>query len=64
MPIFLSPAAMQSLYHPDGDNASARAAEKFGTFFRMSSMGINSLEEISNISSGTKLFQVYVHKDR
>ena len=26
MPIFLSPAAMQRLYHPDGDKASARAA--------------------------------------
>ena len=36
MPIFLSPAAMQRLYHPDGDKASARAAEKFGTFYSMS----------------------------
>jgi len=32
MPIFLSPAAMQRLYHHEGDKASARAAEKFGTF--------------------------------
>ena len=32
MPIFLSPAAMQRLYHPDGDKASARAADKFGNF--------------------------------
>jgi L-lactate dehydrogenase (cytochrome) len=29
MPIFLSPAAMQRLYHPDGDRASAKAAEIF-----------------------------------
>ena len=50
MPIFLSPAAMQRLYHPDGDKASARAAEKFGTFYSMSSMGNNSIEEISNLS--------------
>ena len=64
MPIFLSPAAMQRLYHPDGDKASARAAEKFGTFYSMSSMGNNSIEEISNISSGPKLFQLYIHKDR
>ncbi len=64
MPIFLSPAAMQRLYHPDGDKASARAAEKYGTFYSMSSMGNNSIEEISNISSGPKLFQLYVHKDR
>ena len=64
MPIFLSPTAMQRLYHPDGDKASARAAEKFGTFYSMSTMANNSLEEISNISSGPKLFQLYVHKDK
>ena len=38
MPIFLSPAAMQRLYHSDGDKASARAAEKYGTFYSMSSI--------------------------
>ena len=64
MPIFLSPAAMQRLYHPDGDKASAKAAEKFGTFYSMSSMGNNTIEEVSNLSSGPKLFQLYVHKDR
>ena len=64
MPIFLSPAAMQRLYHPDGDKASARAAEKFNTFYSMSSMGNNTIEEVANISSGPKLFQLYVHKDR
>jgi len=64
MPIFLSPAAMQRLYHHEGDKASARAAEKFGTFYSMSSMGNNTIEEISQISKGPKLFQLYVHKDR
>ena len=64
LPIFLSPTAMQRLYHPDGDKASARAAEKFGTFYSMSTMANNSIEEISNISSGPKLFQLYVHKDK
>ncbi len=64
IPIFLSPAAMQRLYHHEGDKASARAAEKFGTFYSMSSMGNNTIEEISEISKGPKLFQLYVHKDR
>ena len=64
IPIFLSPAAMQRLYHHEGDMASARAAEKFGTFYSMSSMGNNTIEEISEISKGPKLFQLYVHKDR
>ena len=57
-PLFHSPAAMQRLYHPDGDRASARAAEKFNTFYSMSSMGNNTIEEVSNISSGPKLFQL------
>ena len=64
MPIFLSPAAMQRLYHPDGDKASAKAAEKFDTFYSMSTMANTSIEEISNISSGPKLFQLYIHKDQ
>ena len=64
MPIFLSPSAMQRLYHPEGDKASAKAAANFGTFYSMSSMANNTIEEISNISSGPKLFQLYVHKDK
>ena len=64
MPLFLSPTAMQRLYHHDGDKASARAAEKFGTFYSMSTMATSSIEEISNISGGPKLFQLYIHKDQ
>ena len=64
MPIFLSPSAMQRLYHYDGDKASAKAAEEFGTFYSMSSMANHTIEEISSISKGPKLFQLYVHKDQ
>ena len=64
MPNFLSPAAMQRLYHPEGDKASARAAEKFNTFYSMSTMSNNSIEQIANLSSGPKLFQLYIHKDQ
>ena len=64
MPIFLSPTAMQRLYHHQGDKASAKAAEKFGIFYSMSTMANNTIEEISAISNGPKLFQLYVHKDQ
>ena len=64
MPLFLSPTAMQRLYHHDGDKASARAAKKFGTFYSMSTMATSSIEEISDISDGPKLFQLYIHKDQ
>ena len=56
MPLFLSPTAMQSLYDPDGDKASARAAEKFDTIYSMSTMASFSIEEVANVSSGPKLF--------
>ena len=62
MPIFLSPVAMQRLFHHDGDKASARAAEKFGTFYSMSTMATSSIEEIANKSGGPKMFQIYIHK--
>ena len=62
MPLFLSPVAMQRLFHHEGDKASAKAAEKFGTFYSMSTMANSSIEEISNISSGPKMFQIYIHK--
>ena len=55
LPIFLSPTAMQRLYHHDGDKASARAAEKFDTFYSMSTMATSSIEEVSNISGGLTL---------
>jgi|TARA_B100001093_G_scaffold85789_1_gene77534 L-lactate dehydrogenase (cytochrome) len=64
MPLFLSPTAMQRLYHFDGDKASARAAEKYGTFYSMSTMATSSIEEVANISGGPKLFQLYIHKDQ
>jgi len=64
MPLFLSPTAMQSLYTPEGDKASARAAQKFNTMYSMSTMASFSIEEIAEISSGPKLFQLYIHKDK
>jgi len=64
MPLFLSPTAMQSLYTPEGDKASARAAQKFNTMYSMSTMASFSIEEVAEISSGPKLFQLYIHKDK
>ena len=64
LPVFLAPTAMQRLYHHEGDKASAKAAEKFGTFYSMSTMANTTIEEITKISKGPKLFQLYVHKDQ
>ena len=62
-PIFLAPTAMHRLYHHHGEMAAALAAEKFGTIFSMSTMSTTSIEEIGNLTSTPKLFQLYIHKD-
>ncbi len=64
MPFFLSPTALQRLFHHDGERAVAAAAQKFGTLFGISSLGTVSIEEIAASISTPKLFQLYVHKDK
>jgi L-lactate dehydrogenase (cytochrome) len=64
MPLFCSPTALQRLFHHDGERAVAKAAEKFGTMFGISSLGTVSVEEIGSTIATPKLFQLYFHKDR
>lgn len=64
MPLFCSPTALQRLFHHDGERAVARAAERFGTMFGVSSLGTVSLAEIGAMISTPKMFQFYFHKDR
>jgi L-lactate dehydrogenase (cytochrome) len=64
MPLFLSPAALQRLFHWQGERAVAHAAEKFGTCFGISSLATVSIEEIGALTASPKMFQLYVHKDQ
>ncbi len=64
MPIFCSPTALQRLFHHDGELAVGQAAQKFNTFFGVSSLGTYSLKKISEHVSTPKIFQFYFHKDR
>ena len=48
MPLFCAPTALQRLLHHDSEGAVAKAAEKFGTMFGISSLGTISIEEISS----------------
>ena len=64
MPLFCAPTAVQRLFHHDGDRAVAKAAEKYGTMFGVSSLGTVSVEEISELINTPKMFQFYFHKDR
>lgn len=63
MPLMLSPTALQRLFHWQGERAVAAVAERFNTWFGISSLATVSIEEIGQIST-PKLFQLYFHKDR
>lgn len=64
LPFFLSPTGMSRLFHHGKEHAVARAAEKFGTYYSLSTMATTTLEEIAESSGGPKIFQIYILKDR
>ena len=64
LPLMLSPTALQRVFHWQGERAVARAAEKFGLWFGISSLATVSIEEIAELVSTPKMFQFYYHKDR
>ncbi len=64
MPLFLSPTALQRLFHWRGERAVGAAAQKFDTWFGISSLATVSIEEIGRTIASPKLFQLYVHKDK
>ena len=64
LPLILSPTALQRIFHWQGERAVAKAAEKYGLWFGISSLATVSIEEIAALVSSPKLFQFYYHKDR
>ncbi|MEL7310807.1 MAG: alpha-hydroxy acid oxidase [Pseudomonadota bacterium] len=64
LPMFLSPTALQRLFHWQGERAVARAASRFGTYFGVSSLATVSVDEIGAAIDTPKLFQLYYHKDK
>ena len=64
LPLFFSPTALQRLFHYQGERAVGKVAEKFGTFFGISSLATVSIEEIASTISSPKMFQLYIHKDK
>ncbi|MBL1420952.1 MAG: alpha-hydroxy-acid oxidizing protein [Alphaproteobacteria bacterium] len=63
-PLFLAPTGMTRLFHHDGEYATSKAAEKFGTYFGLSTLSSVSIEDVGAHTDGSKMFQIYIHKDR
>lgn len=64
MPVAIAPTGLTGMQHADGEILAARAAEKFGVPFTLSTMSICSLEDIAAHTSAPFWFQLYVMRDR
>lgn len=63
-PLVLSPTGFNRIADPDGELAVARAADRAGVPFTLSTLGTRSIEEVRAVSGGRLWFQVYVLRDR
>ena len=64
MPVALAPTGLTGMQHADGEILAARAAEKFGVPFCLSTMSICSIEDVAERTTKPFWFQLYVMKDR
>lgn len=63
MPVALAPVGMTGMQSADGELKAARAAEKFGVPYTLSTMSINSIEEVAAATSAPFWFQLYTMRD-
>ena len=64
MPVALAPTGLTGMQHADGEILAAKAAEKFGVPFTLSTMSICSIEDIAAHTTKPFWFQLYVMRDR
>jgi len=64
MPVAIAPVGSTGMQAPDGEIKAARAAEKAGIIFTLSTMSICSIEDVAQNTSKPFWFQLYVMKDR
>jgi L-lactate dehydrogenase (cytochrome) len=63
MPVALAPVGLTGMQNADGEIKAARAAEKFGVPFCLSTMSICSIEDVAAHTTKPFWFQVYTLKD-
>ena len=63
MPVGLAPVGLTGMQHADGEIKAARAAEKFGVPFTLSTMSICSIEDVAENTTKPFWMQVYTLKD-
>ncbi|MBI0426593.1 alpha-hydroxy acid oxidase [Psychrobacter sp. NG27] len=64
MPVAIAPTGFTGMMWADGEIHAARAAEKFGVPFSLSTMSICSIEDVATHTSAPFWFQLYVMRDQ
>ncbi len=64
IPVALAPTGLAGMQTADGEIHAARAAEKFGVPFTLSTMSVCSIEEVQSKTRDPFWFQLYVMRDR
>jgi L-lactate dehydrogenase (cytochrome) len=64
MPLALAPVGSTGMHHADGEILAARAANRFGVPFTLSTMSICSIEAVAASTKQPFWFQLYVMRDR
>ena len=64
MPVALAPVGLAGLNWADGEILAARAAQRFGVPFTLSTMSICSIEDVAGAVEKPFWFQLYVMRDR
>ncbi|USZ15159.1 alpha-hydroxy-acid oxidizing protein [Moraxella sp. FZFQ2102] len=64
MPVAIAPTGFTGMMWADGEIHAARAAEKFGIPFSLSTMSICSIEDVAENTSKPFWFQLYVMRDK
>ena len=63
MPVALAPVGLTGMQHADGEIKAAKAARDFGVPFTLSTMSINSIEDVAEATNAPFWFQLYTMRD-
>jgi L-lactate dehydrogenase (cytochrome) len=64
MPVALAPVGSTGMQHADGEILAAKAAEKFGVPFTLSTMSVCSIEDVAENTTKPFWFQLYAMNDQ
>jgi isopentenyl diphosphate isomerase/L-lactate dehydrogenase-like FMN-dependent dehydrogenase len=60
LPVLLAPVGSSRMFHPGGEAAAARAAERAGTVYILSTLSGTRVDEVRAASSGPIWYQLYL----